>query len=87
MSIERVRSVFREVFEDKGLEVFPEMTARDVDTWDSFNHINLVVALEDAFDITFTTDEMAGMANVGGLVTILRSRGIEVVWESDAGSA
>ena len=87
MSVERVKGVFREVFEDEQLEIFPEMTARDIETWDSFNHINLVVALEDAFDVTFTTEEMAGMTNVGDLVTILRSRGIDVAWESDSGSA
>ena len=45
MSVERVKGVFREVFEDEELEIFPEMTARDIETWDSFNHINLVVAL------------------------------------------
>lgn len=86
MGVERVTNVFREVFGRDDLEIFPGMTAHDVEDWDSFNHINLVVALEDAFDISFTTEEMAGMSNVGDLVTILQGRGVDVAWESDSGT-
>ena len=56
------------------------MTAKDVSGWDSFNHINLIVALEDAFQITFTTEEMASMANVGDLIRILQAKGVEASW-------
>ena len=80
MSIERVRSVFREVFEDKGLEVFPEMTARDVDTWDSFNHINLVISIETEFAIRFTTEEIGNLQNVDDLVELLIRKGVSINW-------
>ncbi len=80
MSIEKVENIFREVFDDPDLAIFPEMTAKDVRDWDSFNHINLIVALEDAFNISFTTDDIAGMVNVGGLIEILQHYGIDVSW-------
>lgn len=80
MGIEKVQEVFREVFDDKELGIFPEMTAKDVNGWDSFNHINLIITLETAFNLTFTVDEIAGMANVGDLVEILQKKGIKVVW-------
>lgn len=80
MNIEIVQNVFRTVFDIPELVIKPETTAKDVEAWDSFNHINLIVALEDEFAITFTTDEIAGMANVGDLVEILKSKGITIDW-------
>lgn len=78
MNLERLQSIFRDVFHDDGLILHPELTAKDVQGWDSFNHINLIVAIEVAFGITFRTDEMASAATVGNLVSILRSKGIDV---------
>lgn len=81
MSIEKVQRVFREVFENPDLSIFPDMTAKDVEGWDSFNHINLIVALEEIFGVSFTTEEIGGMANVGDLVKLLQKKGHDdVVW-------
>lgn len=80
MSIESLRGVFREVFEDPSLEITPEMTARDVPQWDSFNHINLVIAIEGEFNVRFKTKEIKDMANVGDLVTLLRAKGCTIDW-------
>jgi len=81
MSKEKVQSIFREVFENDGLEIFPEMTARDVVKWDSFNHINLIISLEEAFQVRFTTEEISKMANVGDLVKVLQAHGKDVSWQ------
>ena len=80
MGVEAVEQVFREVFENPELHINPAMTAAEVDNWDSFNHINLVVALEDRFAITLTTEEIASMANVGDLVKVLQAKGVPVAW-------
>ena len=44
---ERLVAVFREVFDDDSIEINDETVADDVDGWDSFEHINLVVAIEE----------------------------------------
>ncbi len=80
MGIEAVQTVFREVFQSEDLVLRPDLTARDVPEWDSFNHINLIMGLEMAFDISFSTDEIAAMANVGDLVKILIAKGLPVSW-------
>lgn len=80
MAVDQVRAVFREVFDQDDLEIFPEMSAKDVADWDSFNHINLIISLEEAFDLSFSTEEIAGMACVGDLITILQQRGRDVSW-------
>lgn len=80
MSMEKLQGVFRGVFEDDGLRVAPETTAKDVQGWDSFNHINLIVALEEAFGVTFSSKEMADFRNVGDLVETLKKKGISISW-------
>ena len=79
-NMDRLTAEFRETFEDHTLELSPEMTATDVENWDSFNHINLVIAIETAFDITFATKEIAAMQNVGDLITSLKGNGIDISW-------
>ena len=78
MSISKVQNIFQEIFEDPKLYIAPAMTAKDVANWDSFNHINLILALEEAFNVRFTTAEMAQMSNVGELVVILAKKGVSV---------
>jgi len=81
MNIDRVQKVFVEVFGDENIKINPTLTAKNVENWDSFNHINLVMALEEEFDLTFSTDAIASMANVGDLVTTLQDCGVDISWD------
>ena len=45
-AFKRLTDVFREVFDDDSIELNEETTSDDVEDWDSFDHINLVVAVE-----------------------------------------
>ena len=46
-AFERLNKVFREVFDDDAITVGETTTSEDIEDWDSFEHINLVVAVED----------------------------------------
>ena len=74
----RVEQVFRDAFADPGLTLARAMTASDVDGWDSVAHVNLLVALERAFEVRFTTAEMARLSaegqTVGDLVDLLEAK-------------
>lgn len=64
----RLTKIMRDVFDDDNLVVTPELTANDVEGWDSVSHITLVVAIEEAFGIKFKSAELEKMKNVGQLV-------------------
>ncbi|HXS11122.1 MAG TPA: acyl carrier protein [Acidobacteriaceae bacterium] len=64
----RLTKIMRDVFDDDNLVVTPELTANDVEGWDSVSHITLVVAVEQAFAIKFKSAELEKMKNVGQLV-------------------
>jgi acyl carrier protein len=71
----RMNEVFRDVFDDSAIEICDDMTAADVENWDSLTHINLIVALEKAFGIRFTTGEAgASLKNVGELRTLIEGK-------------
>jgi acyl carrier protein len=67
-SRERVQKIFRDVFDEPGLVLQDEMTAADVDGWDSFAHINLIIAIERQLQIKFTTGEIAQLKEPGNNV-------------------
>ena len=67
---ERLVAVFREVFDDETIEIQDETVADDVDGWDSFEHINLVVAIEDEFGFKIPMGKVVTMKNVGEMVDI-----------------
>jgi acyl carrier protein len=70
----RLNSIFQDVFDDDSIQVFDAMTAKDVEEWDSLNHINLIVAVERAFGVRFTTKEVTNLANVGEFIALIGSK-------------
>ncbi len=71
---ERVQTIFREVFDDDNLVIFDAMQAKDVQGWDSLNHVTLIMAIEEAFDVKFTTREVMGFQNVGEMLECLQRK-------------
>jgi len=74
-AFENVNEVFRDVFDDENITVYDVTTAADVAGWDSLEHINLVLAMEDKFKMKFTMGEVTSMKNVGEMVDIIMKRG------------
>tara|TARA_B100000315_G_scaffold259696_1_gene316734 strand:+ start:1476 stop:1718 length:243 start_codon:yes stop_codon:yes gene_type:complete len=72
--IDRITSIFREVFDNDGLVVTPEMTAEDIDGWDSLSHIRLIVSHEMEFGVKFQTTELSDLRNVGDFIDLLKSK-------------
>lgn len=66
--------VMRETFDRDDLVVTRETTARDVQEWDSLSNVELMVAVESAFDVRLRTGEIAGLRNVGELCDVIASR-------------
>ncbi len=73
---EKIYDIIRDVFAQPNLAVNDGTTASDVEGWDSFNHMNLVMRLEEEFSVSFATEEIGCLANVGDLVkAVLAKKG------------
>lgn len=75
---ERLQQVFREVFEDEELTLADHHSAKDVDGWDSLQHINLIIAVEKRFGIRFATAEISKLKepgqNIGSFIRLVEQK-------------
>jgi acyl carrier protein len=71
---QQLTSVFRDVFADEALILRPDLTADDVENWDSLTHIDMITAVERDFKIRFTTGEVSSMKNVGDLTALIEKK-------------
>lgn len=74
MIIDDLTSVFRNVLNDDEIVLTPETTANDIEGWDSFSHINLMVAVELKFNIKFTQREIYRFSNVGEMTACIEEK-------------
>ena len=70
----KLDEVFQDVFDDEEIHVTDATTADDIEDWDSLEHINLVVAIENCFNVKFNMNEVTTMKNVGEMVDIILER-------------
>jgi acyl carrier protein len=68
----KVTNVFRDVFDDDSITLKNEMTASEIDGWDSLSNVRLMVSLEEVFGIRFDAAEFREFRDVGELLTAIR---------------
>lgn len=64
-------TIFRDIFDDDSIVINNNTSADDIEDWDSFEHINLISAVEKQFKMRFTMKQVSTMKNVGEMVSII----------------
>jgi len=72
--IKRLRSIFKNIFDNPELEINEFSSAENITEWDSLNHIYLIVEIEKSFDIKFTTEQIQNWQNVGEMAEFLSNQ-------------
>ena len=72
--MEQVIEVFREVFDDPELVITEETNASQIENWDSFAQINLIVSFEDKYNIKFDTKEISALTCVGDMIELIKRK-------------
>jgi acyl carrier protein len=70
----KLKSVFEKVLEENDITITREITAQDIEGWDSLRHVQLISAVEIAFGIKFKLREVLGMKNVGDLIDLIHAK-------------
>ncbi|MDX1979554.1 MAG: acyl carrier protein [Bryobacteraceae bacterium] len=60
----KVQDLVAQVFGIPVEKVLPESTPETIDTWDSLQHLNLVLAIEQEFHVQFTPEEIEQLQSV-----------------------
>jgi acyl carrier protein len=66
-----VQDIFRDIFDEDNLIISNSTNADEIEEWDSLNHINLVCAIEQEFDIKFALGELVTLKDVGAMIDLM----------------
>jgi acyl carrier protein len=70
----RIKNVMSAVFEIPAIKIGKESSPDNIESWDSLKHMNLVVALEEEFELEFMEDEILDMMNFDLIISILSDK-------------
>lgn len=60
---DRIKNVLSAVFEIPVEQIQDKSSPDTIESWDSLKHMNMVVALEDEFNVQFTDEQIIEMMN------------------------
>lgn len=66
--------ILRDVFDDDDLVATPELSAVQVEGWDSLANVRLFLAIEGAFGIRFSTGEISSIESLGEMVETIAAK-------------
>jgi len=72
--VERLTEVMENVFDLDDVEYSDNLSAADIEEWDSLSNIRFVVAVEKEFGLRLTNSEISALENVGQLVDIIMEK-------------
>lgn len=72
--LKKLQEIFRDVFDEKDLEITAETTAKDIEEWDSFAQISLIVDIEKEFSVKFNLEEVSELKNVGDMLELIKKK-------------
>jgi acyl carrier protein len=73
-TLQKLQEVFCDLFADDDIVVARNTGAADVDGWDSLMHVTLMLEVERAFGVRFSSGEVADLVDVGQLVDLVESK-------------
>ena len=72
--ISELNVLFEEVIDEGTVNLTPSTTAKEVEGWDSLNHIQIIAAIERKYGFRFTLVEIQSFKNVGEMVDSILSK-------------
>lgn len=71
-----LKKLLSNIFEIKEDEITDELSMKTVENWDSLKHMELIVFIEEEFNIRLTADEIISMIDYKGIKNVLKNRGV-----------
>jgi acyl carrier protein len=76
--LQQLQRVFTDALELRGEIDHNSLTYRDSLGWDSLAHMQLVLAIESAFDVMLETDDVLALSSFPAACEILRRHGVAI---------
>ncbi len=69
---DRIKNIMAAVFEISISDIDDESSVDTIKSWDSLKHMNLIIALEEEFQITIPDEEVGNLISYPLIVLILK---------------
>jgi acyl carrier protein len=70
----RFESIIRDLFDEYDGPITANLSAKDVEQWDSLANVQLAVMVEKAFKVKFTAGEIGGLKDLGAMADLVAKR-------------
>lgn len=70
---QQLTEIFKDIFMRDEIQLTPDLTADDVEDWDSFKMIEIVMAIENQFGVKVKSKQLDSLECVGDLVRLIRA--------------
>jgi len=70
--LNKLNEVFKSVF-NKDLNIEITTTKDDIEEWDSIGHLNLIIELEETFNISLSKDQIENLNSISNIIDILKT--------------
>ena len=71
VSFEDLRGIAADIFQVAPKRINRESSPDTIETWDSLQHLNLILELEQRFGLEFEPEEMERMTSIEAILSIL----------------
>lgn len=71
-----VKKIMARIFEVPVEEIEDDSSPDTIENWDSLHHLNLILALEEKYQVTFSEEEIAELLNFQLIIMSLKEKGV-----------
>ncbi|QLG46692.1 acyl carrier protein [Costertonia aggregata] len=72
--VHTIRQTLADILEHDDFSIHDELTAKDVDGWDSLSHMLIITQIEKEFGIKFKLRDLNKLKNMGSLIEVIQSK-------------
>lgn len=76
-TFEQLQTLIATTLRVRAAKITPTTVKEDIGAWDSLAQVNLMMSLEQTFDVTLEAEEFSTLTSVPAIVDYLRAQGIE----------
>ena len=71
---DQIRTMASDIFGVTADKITPTSTPETIETWDSIQHLNLVLALEEKFELQLSPEEIEQMKSIGDVIKLVEGK-------------
>ena len=69
--LKQLSLIFEEVLKQPGLKIDYNMSADDIDGWDSLNNMTIISEIEKKWNVHFKLRDIVRMKNIGDMIDVI----------------